>query len=311
MIEIDKKIRELYEINDSQVNEIFNYGIRQNISLETLLSNDDRDKIRGAFSHVIGCDIDIFIDILKNTDINIDDILDFKEKIAVNDPDYKVDDILSSFLSVENGTAMNDLESILDLDNNDRKESLLYFKIPPKIKDIEEIISSSTVLNILDVDSYSDIRVSSLSFANTGVHPNEELYIDLKSNNIKDFFIQINNIKNGIISFLIPDRENGVKIISSTFSVDGDTLYLEKSEVSFMINSPYLVSSHFSVFIIGVYESKMICGMWEWNDSKYSGIDKDAIIDFDKNIGLDKIFLQDINQDIVDFISTSNISIRL
>lgn len=311
MIEIDKKIRELYEINDSQVNEIFNYGIRQNISLETLLSNDDRDKIRGAFSHVIGCDIDIFIDILKNTDINIDDILDFKEKIAVNDPDYKVDDILSSFLSVENGTAMNDLESILDLDNNDRKESLLYFKIPPKIKDIEEIISSSTVLNILDVDSYSDIRVSSLSFANTGVHPNEELYIDLKSNNIKDFFIQINNIKNGIISFLIPDRENGVKIISSTFSVDGDTLYLEKSEVSFMINSPYLVSSHFSVFIIGVYESKMICGMWEWNDSKYSGIDKDVIIDFDKNIGLDKIFLQDINQDIVDFISTSNISIRL
>ena len=226
MIEIDKKIRRLYEINDSQVNEIFNYGITQDISLKTLVSNKDIDDIKRAFYYVLDCDIGILIDILENTDINIDDILDFKEKIAVSDPEYKVDDILSSFLSVENGTAINDLERILDGSDNGRKESLIYFKIPPKIKNIEEVISSGTVLSILDVDSYNDIRVNSLSFSNTGVHPDEELYVSLGSSIIEDFLIQLNNNKNGIISFLIPSGMNGSKIINSAFSVEGDTLYL-------------------------------------------------------------------------------------
>jgi len=310
MIEIDKKIRRLYEINDSQVNEIFNYGITQDISLKTLVSNKDIDDIKRAFYYVLDCDIGILIDILENTDINIDDILDFKEKIAVSDPEYKVDNILSSFLSVENGTAINDLERILDGSDNGRKESLIYFKIPPKIKNIEEVISSSTVLSILDVDSYNDIRVNSLSFANTGAHPDEELYVSLGSSNMEDFLIQLNSNKNGIISFLIPSGMNGSKIINSAFSVEESTLYLEKSEVNFIINSPYLVSKHFSVFIIVVQGSEMVSGMWEWNGSQYNGVDREVIIDFDKNIGLDKVFLQDINQDIVDFRSTSHICIN-
>ena len=166
------------------------------------------------------------------------------------------------------------------------------------------------MLSILDVDSYNDIRVNSLSFSNTGVHPDEELYVSLGSSIIEDFLIQLNNNKNGIISFLIPSGMNGSKIINSAFSVEGDTLYLEKSEVNFIINSPYLVSKHFSVFIIVVQGSEMVSGMWEWNGSQYNGVDREAIIDFDKNIGLDKVFLQDINQDIVDFTSTSHICIK-
>ena len=54
----------------------------------------------------------------------------------------------------------------------------------------------------------------------------------------------------------------------------------------------------------------MVSGMWNWNGSLYDGVEKDDIIHFNENIGLDKIFFQEINSDIIDFISTQDITIN-
>ena len=160
MLMIDKNIRRLYEITDDQVQEISQYNIKQDITLDSLCSRDDIDTVKQAFSKVIGSDISLLIDLLKVSDVDIDEILKVKERIAISDPDYNVDDIVSSFISVESGTAAQDLENMFKEDNDEAGESLIYFKIPSKIKEMEEVVSSRTVIDILDVDTYNDIRVS-------------------------------------------------------------------------------------------------------------------------------------------------------
>ena len=310
MLVIDKNIRQLYEITDDQVREISKYDIKQDITLDSLCSRDDIDTVKQAFSKVIGYDINLLIDLLKVPDVNIDEILKVKERIAISDPDYNVDDIVSSFISVENGTAAQDLEDMFKEDNGEESESLIYFKIPSKMKDIEEVVSSRTVMDILDVDTYNDIRVNSLSFMNSGVHPSEELYVPIDKSNMSYFLSQINGANSGVISFLLPTTKGGVKLISSVFSVEEESLYVEKSESNFIINSPYLVSRQFSIFILGMKNGSMVSGMWNWNGTSYSGVKKDEIINFDKSIGLDKVFSQDINANIIDFISTQDIDIN-
>lgn len=308
MLVIDKNIRQLYEITDDQVREISKYNIKQDITLDSLCSRDDLDVIKQAFSKVIGCDIRLLADLLKFSSVDINKVLEVKERIAVSDPEYNIDDIISSFISVENGTASQDLENMFN-ENSGERENLIYFKIPSKIQDVDEVISSRTVVDILDVDIYNDIRVNSLSFINSGVHPNEEIYVPIESSNMKQFLSQLNDIQNGVISILLPTTNDGVKVVSSAFSVE-DSLYLEKSESNFIINSPYLVSHQFSVFILGIKSGNMVSGMWNWNGSLYDGVEKDDIIHFNENIGLDKIFFQEINSDIIDFISTQDITIN-
>ena len=310
MLMIDKNIRRLYEITDDQVQEISQYNIKQDITLDSLCSRDDIDTVKQAFSKVIGSDISLLIDLLKVSDVDIDEILKVKERIAISDPDYNVDDIVSSFISVESGTDAQDLENMFKEDNDEAGESLIYFKIPSKIKEMEEVVSSRTVIDILDVDTYNDIRVSSLSFMNSGVHPNEELYVPIDNSNMSYFLSQINDVNSGVISFLLPTKKGGVKLISSAFSVEEGSFYVEKSESNFIINSPYLVSRQFSIFILGVKNESMVSGMWNWNGSSYSGVKKDEIISFDESIGLDKVFSQDINVNIINFVSTQDIDIN-
>lgn len=310
MLVIDKNIRQLYEITDDQVREISKYNIKKDITLDSLCSRDDIDTVKQAFSKVIGSDISLFIDLLKVSDVDIDEILKVKERIAISDPDYNIDDIVSSFISVENGTAAQDLEDMFKEDNDEEGESLIYFKIPSKMKEMEEVVSSRTVIDILDVDTYNDIRVSSLSFMNSGVHPNEELYVPIDNSNMNYFLSQINGANSGVISFLLPTTKGGVKLISSAFSVEEGSIYVEKSESHFIINSPYLVSRQFSIFILGMKNGSMISGMWNWNGTSYSGVKKDEIINFNESIGLDKVFSQDINVNIIDFISTQDIDIN-
>lgn len=308
MLEIDKKIRQLYEITDEHIKEISKYGIKQSIFLDNLSTREDIDNVKKAFHDVIHSDIQLLIDLINNPSVDIDNILDIKEKIAVSDSDYDIDGILSSYSSVENGTAAQDLEKMFNDDQEDN-ESLIYFKIPSQFAEIEEVISSKTALDILDVDVYNEVRVNSLSFNNSGIHPNEEITVSLELNNMNEFLVQLSNVENGVISFILPTAGDSVRIISSAFSVEDTSLYFEKSEVNFIINSPYLVSQQFSVFILGFKDNKMSCGMWSWDKSSFLGVEKENIKQFDKSIGLNKVFYQDINTNIIDFISTTEITL--
>mgnify|MGYP006971053234 FL=1 len=308
MLNIDKKIRQLYEINDKQVEDISQYAIEEDITIDSLQSRDDIDIIQKAFLEVIGYDITVLVNLVRNKDVDIDHMLDIKEQIAISDPDYNIDDIVSSFSSIENGTAAQDLENMFKDDDDDNNESLIYFKIPSYVKDTEEVISSKTVLNILDVDVYNEIRVNSLSFIYSNTHPNEEIKVPLNDNNFYSFIRQFENMKNGIISFLLPSTEGGVKIVNSVFSVeDGELLYFEKSEVDFIINYPHSVARQFSIFILGVVDTSMACGMWNWDGNEFSGVKKEDLIEFNQSIGLDKIFYQNINVNTLNFKDTLDI----
>lgn len=291
---IDENIRQLYDITEEQIHEVCQYPNIEDVTIENIRNNVAMPVARKAFQDILDVDLGLLVSAILEYDISIEELLVMKESISDSDPQYNIDYLIESFVSVRSNSIEDYIGKISgnqqDNNNNDDDE-VLYFTMQYPGDDNVETISSRTIVNLLDIDVYDQLRVNSLSFSSLGVSPYDPIEVEVRGSFLEGIINHLGednlNKACGIrISLVIPQRDGTVEIIvSDMYSSGGGKITINKSVVYFILSSPGLVSKYFSVLALGGEK----CSMWNYSDGALSGVDSVSLENVNNQVGLENL----------------------